>query len=258
MRWQPDPYHYHPLYGAANPYPSFFPQRESSDRLVKIETIQGREGAVIYRYKNAVIFKSDMDIDIDGDPAAYHPNRRLAKTDFNVHAIAKDERGRLCPVQRQGDPHPGYYPSGTSLYDFTYWLQNRCDPRAYVDPNVYPYFVLPYPHYKDPKWGPVRIGDLGVVINTKNGKMAYAIFADAFLGHFIGEGSLALARELGIDDNPNTGGEETKSIIYLVFPGSGKGQGTVPSIEEIRQTAAQYFNAWGGQAQVEAIQGQLR
>jgi len=258
--------HIHVPFLATNPsmqrsyhYPA---SRASHRQLQHIESIGGREGARIYRLKDAVIFKADMDIDLDGDPAAYHPNPNKAKLPFNQHGIAKDRQGRLCPVQTQG-PHKGYWPSGTSLFDKKYWLDNPCDPNAYVNPEVYPYFVLPHPYYKDPKWGPVKIGDLGVVVNTLNGKMAYAIFADAYTGKYIGEGSVELARELGInphsteDKEDYKGGEQTKSIIYIIFPNSGQGQGTIPPLEQIRQVASQYFEAWGGMQQVHDVQNEL-
>lgn len=275
--WGMNPY-YLPqkyMYGCSNvrsPYAAYqsiqegYPHylSEGSYRSLRlIDNIGGREGAHIYRFKEAVIFKADMDIDIDGHPAAYHPNPQIALLRFNVHGIAKDRRGLLCPVQRQG-PNKGFWPSGTSLWDNTYWLNDRCDPRAYVNPEKYPYFVLPHPYYTQEKWGPVRIGDFGVVINTLNNKIAYAIFADAYTGKYIGEGSPVLARKLGINPhsgegrNDYKGGEQTKSIIYIVFPKSGKGQGTIPTLEEIHQTTDRLFKAWGGMEQVKAIQNQLR
>jgi hypothetical protein len=238
------------------PYPL---SRSDDMKLNKIDNVGGRKGSNIYRFKKAIIFKSDMDIDIDGHPNAYHPDKKLAMVEFNIHGIAKKKSGQICPpVQNPEDPYHGFYPSGTSLYDKDRYNKNPCDPRAYVNTEIYPYFVLAYPKYKSKKWGPVKIGDFGVVINTLNNKFAYAIFADAYPGEHIGEGSMALARELDINPDPNVGGEQTKSIIYIVFPGSGKGQGNIPTLDEILQTADLHFNKWGGLEQVKLIQDQLK
>lgn len=98
-----------------------------------------------------------------------------------------------------------------------------------------------------------EIGDFGVVINLLNNKMAYAVFADYGPRNKIVEGSMALANQLGINPNPRTGGIQEKNILYLVFPKSGAGQGSIPSLEEINQRGKILFNEWGGMEQVKAV-----
>jgi hypothetical protein len=62
-----------------------------------------------------------------------------------------------------------------------------------------------------------RLGDFAVVMNLRNGKSSYAIYAD--IGT-MGEGSIALADNLGIWSDARRGGQ-SDGILYLVFPGSG-------------------------------------
>jgi hypothetical protein len=61
------------------------------------------------------------------------------------------------------------------------------------------------------------LGDFAVVMNLRNGKSSYAIYAD--IGT-MGEGSIALADNLGIWSDARRGGQ-SDGILYLVFPGSG-------------------------------------
>ena len=65
-----------------------------------------------------------------------------------------------------------------------------------------------------------RPGDFAVVFNQRNGKSSYAIFGDVGPFDRIGEGSMALAENLGIRSDARNGGAR-RGILYLVFPGSG-------------------------------------
>src|SRR5277367_4167460 len=65
-----------------------------------------------------------------------------------------------------------------------------------------------------------RLGDFAVVTNLRSGRSSYAIFAD--IGTF-GEGSVALAGNLGIWPDARNGGTRG-GVLYLVFPGSGNRQ----------------------------------
>jgi Fungal chitosanase of glycosyl hydrolase group 75 len=92
----------------------------------------------------------------------------------------------------------------------------------------------------------VALGDLAVVINQKNGRSSFAIFADVGPRRRIGEGSIALARALGLDHDPRRSGTSDPSIAYLVFPRSGLGQGTLRTAKEIKGSALKVFREWGG------------
>jgi hypothetical protein len=78
-----------------------------------------------------------------------------------------------------------------------------------------PYFVLPAGKYQGLG---IKPGDVAAV--RYNGKVAFARFGDVGPSHKLGEGSMALARSLGINDSPTHGGVQ-RGVEYLVFPGSG-------------------------------------
>jgi hypothetical protein len=78
--------------------------------------------------------------------------------------------------------------------------------------------VLPAGQYK--KLG-IKLGDIAAV--RYNGHVAFAIFADVGPRHKLGEGSMALASALGINNSPTRGGIKGAHVEYLVFPGSGNG-----------------------------------
>jgi hypothetical protein len=87
----------------------------------------------------------------------------------------------------------------------------------------------------------VKLGDIVAV--QHNGRTAYAIYGDRGPRTQLGEGSIALARELGATRaqlNPNTGGI-SGGVTYVVFPGSGTGKPL--SNEEIRARGARLHAA---------------
>jgi hypothetical protein len=92
-----------------------------------------------------------------------------------------------------------------------------------------------------------KLGDFAVVVNKKNGKLSFAIFADGGPPNKLGEGSIALADSLGIPSNPRRGGA-AKDVLYLVFPSSGNQKPR--TLEEIKSEAGRLFEAWGGLSQL--------
>lgn len=87
-----------------------------------------------------------------------------------------------------------------------------------INSEVVPYMVLPGGQYS--QFG-IKLGDMCLVRNRENGRMAIAVFADVGPRHKRGEGSMALATELGINPSPTRGGTSKPNIEYLVLPGSG-------------------------------------
>jgi hypothetical protein len=175
--------------------------------------------------KSFYFFEAKMAIDADGSPRAYHPDNiglddlSYAGHEGNWWALAtdNDEPNGNPIIQSENDPYPGYYVSMTALGDRRYGNQ---DPRRYVDAEKIPYFVLP-PDLKQITG--TELGDFAYIYNTKTQKGCYAIFADIGPDDKLGEGSIYLAKQLGINAHPKTGGQE-KGIIYMIFPFSGNRQ----------------------------------
>jgi hypothetical protein len=87
-----------------------------------------------------------------------------------------------------------------------------------LDSATLPYVVLPSPSstfdYRDHGIAP---GDVVAVVY--DGQVEYAVFGDTGPSQIIGEGSYALAKNLGIDPDPLRGGADD-GVTYVVFPGS--------------------------------------
>jgi hypothetical protein len=199
-------------------------------------------GLNAYDSQDAFFFVSGFAVDADGSPFAYHPRDfgldalHNAGADGHWWALVTDQSGNPV-IQGDSDPAPGYYVSMTALEDRT--ISNARNPRHFVDATAIPYISLPPVALKYS-----RLGDLAVVINLENGRMADAIIADVGPGDRIGEGSIALAESLGIDPNPRYIGA-AGNIMYVVFPDSG--DGTPLRIEDIHAIAQSEFELWGGE-----------
>jgi hypothetical protein len=184
-------------------------------------------------------FAAGMTIDADGSPNAYNPENTglddIANAGQPGHwdGVLQDRDGDPL-MQGPDDPFPGYYISCTSLADRT---KRPLDPTRFVDASKIPYVVLPQEVAFE---SGTRLGDFAVVMNLRTGAWSFAIFAD--VGTF-GEGSIALADNLGIRSDARRGGT-WGGVFYLVFPGSGDGQPR--SVEEMNEAAGKAFQDWGG------------
>jgi hypothetical protein len=195
----------------------------------------------------AFAYQSGFAVDADGAYRAYHPNNRIG-LDSIEHAghpgdwwaLATDtENPNGQPVvQGKSDPAPGYYVSMTALYDSR--IADEHNPRRFVDAASVPYVVLPPEGFKHAK-----LGDFATIVNLQNGKVAGGIVADESAPELpMGEGSMALAKMLGIDSNPRTGGIEKRGVAYVIYPGSGTGE--LRSPDEIAKASQANFKKWGG------------
>jgi len=223
----------------------------TSGRVELIATVAGvrvrRRGG-----EKALFFVAGMKIDADGSPRAYHPRGSPPGLDDLENARSKDgtfvgvitEHGRPV-VQSARDPAPGFFVSPTSLQDPS---RRDKDPRRYVDASTIPYIVLPG-LVRDK--GGARLGDFATVRNRKNGRVAHAIYADGGPSGKIGEGSIALAKALGIPSSPKTGGMDAKDVAYVVFAGSGNGRPRPK--EAIDRRGNQLLHAWGGLERLETL-----
>src|SRR5579864_7332015 len=188
----------------------------------------------------AFFYESGMTIDADGAPNAYHPDNKglddlaNAGTPGRWEGLAKDAEGEPF-IQGPDDPFPGYYVSETALADRS---KAANDPTRYVDASRIPFIVLPGGAAR--QLG-ARPGDFAVAFNQRNGKSAYAIFGDVGPFDRIGEGSMALAENLGIRSDARNGGAR-RGILYLVFPGSGNGRPR--ALEEIHSEGERLLLDW--------------
>jgi hypothetical protein len=189
---------------------------------------------------SAFFYESGMTIDADGAPNAYHPDNTGLDDLANAGApgrwegLAKDPDGEPY-IQGPDDPFPGYYVSATALADHSKAVK---DPARYVDASKIPFIVLPGGMARQIG---ARPGDFAVVFNQRNGKSSFAIFGDVGPIDRIGEGSVALAENLGIRSNARNGGARG-GILYLVFPGSGNGRPR--TLDEIDTEGRKLLQAW--------------
>ena len=93
----------------------------------------------------------------------------------------------------------------------------------YVNSETVNYIALPDGLYT--RYG-IAPGDFAVV--KYGNRYAYAIFADVAPAHVRGEGSMALAAALGINNSPTVGGV-AQGVEYLIFAGSGTGKAVSPA-----------------------------
>jgi hypothetical protein len=188
---------------------------------------------------SAFFFIAGMTIDADGSPRAYHPDN----TGLDDLANVRGDGGWGGIVLRDGepvvqgpaDPAPGYYISQTALED---WTKGAADPARYVDSEKIPFIVLPG---DVARMAGTRVGDFAIVRNMRNGRYSAAIFGD--LGPGLGEGSIALARALGINPDARRGGTY-RGVLYVVFPRSGNRRPR--PLEEINDAAARLLSECGG------------
>jgi hypothetical protein len=195
---------------------------------------------------HAIFYKSGFAVDADGAFRAYHPKDRPG-LDSLVHAghpgnwwalVTDNQKRNGRPIlQGHDDPAPGFFVSTTALFDPD--NPNVRDPRRYVDASEIPYIVI---HPKVLNFA--RLGDFATVVNLQNGKTSAAIVADESTPSLrVGEGSIALARALGIDPNPRSGGKD-KGVAYIIYLDSGNGRPR--ELQDIGANSERLFDAWGG------------
>lgn len=114
-----------------------------------------------------------------------------------------------------------------------------------IDADAVPYFSINIPTFHNPKVG-IRKGDLAIVI--WNGVIAYAVLADVG-GKHLGEGSLALHRDLGHERVVNRGTPRERfidvgiprDVLTIAFPGSGKGHAAWQTRAQIQTQGKSYW-----------------
>ena len=152
----------------------------------KYSTDDGAPGSVdICRLNGAFFWKSDMDVDCDGQMTTQ------------------------CSLATDPD-----FQNQTSFTE-----SNGSTP---LDAAQLPYVVVPLPSARfDYMASHIQPGALALVLY--NGKLTYAVFGDEGPDNIIGEASYATAKSLGIDPDPSTGGIDS-GVTFFVFTGGGGGR----------------------------------
>lgn len=207
----------------------------------------------------AAHFVSKLAVDADGAPQAYHPDDRTPP-DNSAQAydwLTNVSTGDLHGIQGSGGigPAPGFYVSGTTLHDSRY---PENDARHWVDAAKIPYIVLPTAAFPVPAGTTLHVGCVAQVVDLRVGGSSGAIFADA--GHAVGEGSIALARRLGLDPFSHRyppkvvgfeDGHDDRRFLYVVFP-----EEVIDPpwpVSDIQAHADALFQQWGGVTRVKAL-----
>ncbi len=82
-----------------------------------------------------------------------------------------------------------------------------------------PYVVVPLPSSRfDYMTSDIQPGALAIVLYDN--QVAYGVFGDEGPDNIIGEASYAMAKGLGIDPDPSTGGADS-GVTYILFTGKG-------------------------------------
>ena len=185
---------------------------------------------------------SGLAVDADGAFTAYHPDGYpgLDYLENAGHfgrwwALATNQFG-VPYVQGPSDPAPGFYISTTSLVDSTKAVN---DPRRYVDSETVNYITMTHALST---YG-VRVGDCAAV--SYGDTLAGVIVAD--IGPHLGEGSIALAKALGINPDPKRGGCDS-GVRFAVFPKTRTGWPRA----DYAQAGLAYLEGWGGSFRLKA------
>lgn len=202
----------------------------------------------IYRSKDGhvILLLSNMKIDADGAPNAYHPDSKSgldlltnAGHNKNWWAIVTDnDKKDGNPVIKTDGQYKGFYISKTAFEDNH--IKDNKNQAKYVDATKIAYAVL----RPDLKKYHVSLGDLGYAHNIENGMSSAFIVGDA-KNKNNSEGSIRLAQKLGLVSDPRSksAGTDKKIIQYFFFPNSNKK--FIRSEEELERTVKQllfYYN----------------
>jgi len=126
---------------------------------------------------------------------------------------------------------------------YTSFRQPNSEP---LDASKIPYITLPGPRVRWDAYG-ISLGDFAAVYNKANEKFSFAIVGDIGPSRIAGEGSIALANELGIDSGPRSAGAQ-KGIVYIVFPNSHVKVRITPEL--VKSEGEKLYEKWGGRAEL--------
>jgi hypothetical protein len=220
--------------------------------------------------QTAWFMKGRYMVDFDGAPNCYHltntkvlPIRDYPTVDIlswdgplDYLANAKNNDGTWASVvldsagqpiaQGPDDPCPGYLVSTVPLQDGT---QPATSARRYADARLVPYIAVPSqiiaqsgPWYSQAVDGHTgNFGDAVVGVNLNTNDVGYAVIGDTGNKPEFGEGSFAFGQSINF-----LTGTFQPDVLYIVWPGSGAGQFTIPDPEVIQAMGGDLFGKFGG------------
>lgn len=211
-----------------------------------------KQDLTVINTDGGILFTAGMTIDADGAPNAYAPHDRGLDLTANARgahgwvALVTNDKG--APVIQRTGPYRGCYVSTTSLQQSD--VNDLRSPKRYIDATKVSYIALPQDFART---FDIHLGDLAVIVNQANGRSAYAIYADVGPGGRIGEGSVALARALGIPANPRHD-SVADGVTYLIFPGSGLPGEDRVTARNVKLFAAREYRRWGGRQRLRSCE----
>lgn len=162
-----------------------------------------------------VYYEGGLAVDADGSPRAYGPNNigldwtADAGHPGDWYGIVVGSNGNPV-IQGSNDPYPGMYISTTALQDHT---KATTDTTRYVDAEKINYVSVASDLIKT--YG-IRMGDLAAVYYRNTNTLCSAVCADVGPRGKYGEGSVALASQLGMSGNAKHGGCDD-NVVTIIF-----------------------------------------
>lgn len=196
--------------------------------IIAVLTAEGFTSTIKEDDFQVVRYKADGDIDADGANGQNGANAAYRSDDQGSEALANGGMGLrnsqvvftkswgpdIAVVNDSGHP---LVISGNVITKTAYRFPGKAknDPSAYVDSETVPYIVVP-PCVISGVSGIVK-GSLAFV--TYKGKRIVCMVGDVGPRTKNGEISIELARRLGINPSPRSGGIETADLEYEIHPG---------------------------------------
>jgi len=195
----------------------------------------------------SVVFLGMFSVDADGAPNAYNPDNvglddiTNAGSPGNWYGLATNApscgpAGALV-IQGANDPAPGFYVSTTSMTNPS--VHDCRNQRNYVDSTSIPYVALPRSIAKLEN----NQGNLVALKPLSAVSTEFAVHAEAAPSDGLGEGSIALAKRLGLKSDPRRGGTSKREIVFIILT---ERMGFPANAEEVQTKARVAFESWGG------------
>ena len=193
----------------------------------------------------SIVFLGRFTIDADGAPRAYGPNNSGMDNTGNAGkpgnwwalATTAPQCGPSGTplLQQNDDPAPGFYVSKTTMENTAFTCRKQ---RRYVNSDAISYVALP-------RAVATIVGNQGKLAVVQRGAFgpAFAVHADQAPAFGVGEGSMELARAVGLNPDPRSGGTATRELLFVILP---QRMGFPADNVAVQNTARTAFETWGG------------